>query len=330
MDLKKQPALGLASTVLVVAVSLAFAVALTPAIEMGWATVLLVSMVPAQILLTLFWHGEVHRSFDGLRQPWRGLAFVGLTVVAGLCVAALSILVVGGGEARPTPFVIMVLIITVPVTLWQAELLQAWPWTLLTKSRPGQGGCIFIATYAGAWAISRIFYDFSFLRGAPFYREALDPHGLFPAQSPLTLCVGSVSATLALVVTDFWPTQRFPAQPWLGLANLGLVAALVAALWLGFVTFGGMDVVQFQARVCVCLIFGLFILLVLMRLSIFTGLSQPWRGLALNALAACLAVATYALYAWWRAQSASSAAARPMTWSCGWPRPCWRSPSPSW
>jgi hypothetical protein len=264
---------------------------------MGWATLLLVAMVPTQILLTLFWHGEFPRSLGRLGQPRRGLAFIGLTVVAGLIVSALSILVFGGGEARATPFVIMALIITVPVTLWQAVLLEAWPWVLLTKSRVGQGACIFAATYVGAWAISRAFYDFSFLRGAPFYREALDPHGLFYAQSPLTLCVASVAATLALVVMDFWPTARIPAQPWRGLANLALVAALVGALWFGFVTLGGWDVAQFQARVCVCLIFGLFILLVLMRASIFTGWAQPWRGVALNAVAACLAVGTYALYA---------------------------------
>ena len=298
MDLKKQPWLGLAATVLVVAASLAFAVALTPAVEMGWATLILVAMVPTQILLTLFWHGEVPRSLGGLKQPGRGLAFIGLTVIVGLAVSVLSIVVLGGGEARPTPFVIMVLIITVPVTLWQAVLLDAWPWVLLTKSRVWQGVGIWVATYVVAWAISRIFYDFSFLRGAPFYREALDPHGLFYAQSPLTLCVGSVSATLALVVMDFWPTARLTRQPARGLANMLLVAALVGALWLGFVTYGGMDVVQFQARVCVCLIFGLFILLVTMRLSLFTGLAQPWRGLALNAVAAGLAVLTYALYAW--------------------------------
>ena len=94
---------------------------------MGWATLALVSMVPTQILLSLLWHGEVPRSLGRLGQPWRGLAFVGLTIAAGLVVAGLAILVFGGGEARPTPFGIMVLIISVPVTLWQAVLLEAWP-----------------------------------------------------------------------------------------------------------------------------------------------------------------------------------------------------------
>lgn len=299
----RQPHLGIAATLLVVIVSLGVALALPPAVEAGWATILLVAMVPTQVVLGLYWRGAVPAAFGRYPQPKRGLAFAGLALAVAVVVAALAILVFGGGRPEPTPFVVMALVITVPITLAQVILFEGWPFSVLTPSPALRGIGILLATYAITWGVDRLFFDFGFVAGAPFYRPDLDPHGLFVAWVPLTALVAAVYGMLILVLFDFWPTRALfaarPAlarQPWRGLAGAVVVAGLVAGPWLGFVTFGGMDLVAFLARVAVSLIFGIFILLVMMRGAPFVTLPQPRRGLVLTLAGIVFAVAAFAIY----------------------------------
>lgn len=301
----RQPRLGLVATFLVVVVALGAALALPPAFEAGAATIFMVAMVPTQVVTSLHWRGEVPAAFGRLPQPARGLAFAGLAAAVATVVALAAILVFGGGRYEATPFVIMPLVITVPITLTQVILFEGWPFSALTGSRALQGVGILVATYLIAFAVDRIFFDFGFVAAAPFYRPELDPHGLFVAWVPMTALVAAVYAMLILVLFDFWPTAglfaRLPAlarQPWRGLVNAVVIVVLVAGPWLGFVTWGGMDLVDFLARVAVSLIFGVFILLVMMRGAPFVAFVQPWRGLVLSTAAIVLAIVAFALYRW--------------------------------
>jgi len=316
----RQPHLGIVATLLVVVVALGAALALSSSFEAGAATVFMVAMVPTQIVTSLHWRGEVPAAFGRLPQPLRGLAFTGLGVAVATVVALAAVLVFGGGRFEATPFVIMALVITVPITLMQVILFEGWPFSALTGSRALQGVAILIATYGITYVVDRVFFDFAFVAGAPFYHPDLDPHGLFVAWVPMTALVAAVYAMLILVLFDFRPTAglfaRLPAlarQPWRGLVNAVVVAVLVAVPWAGFVTWGGMDLVTFLVRVAVSLIFGVFILLVMMRGAPFVAFAQPWRGFVLSAVAIVLAVVAFALYRW-AAVTVHGIAAGPPTW----------------
>lgn len=288
---------GLLATALVVAASLGVSISVSPGFLGSWGTMVLVAMVPAQIVISLVWQSAYPARLASLSQPWRGLAFCLLNVLCGVVVAWLAWQGVGGGISPPTPFVNMYLILAVPVVLLLVIPLQAWPFALWCKDPAGLGAALLGATYGLNYLLFRGLFDFSFLSGAPFYVEALDPHGLLMAWQPLVLSIAAVVPTLALVLADFWPLSRLAGrQPGFGLAALLLIGLVAAALWLAFVTYGGMDQVLFMVRICIAVNFGYFILLVAFGGMPELKLAQPWRGIVLSAVAILLAAGLLYLY----------------------------------
>ncbi len=293
---------GLLATAAAIFLSLAFCLAVSPEFLTGWGTVLLVAMVPTQIIISLVWQSAYPRQIAALPQPARGLAFTALNAVLGGLVALLAWQTVGGGLALPTPFLIMFLIFAVPVTLILIIPLQCWPFAQLAKHPGVLGGVLLLATYALAYALFRLCFNFSFMAGAPFYQAALDPQGLFMAWIPLVFSITCVVPVLLLVLFDFWPltalTAKLPGagrQPWLGILALTLVGLIAGALWLAYVG-QGMDRVVFMVRIGVGINFGCFILLVMFEGLPALKLPQPWRGLLLTLIACVLAAILPPLY----------------------------------
>ena len=299
----RQPAAGIIASVLVVAVSIWVSVSFQPDFFLTWVNLVLVSMVPVQIIISLVWHAKQPESFGRLSQPLRGLAFLLLTVAVGVLVTVVSNRTIGGGLTPPTPFVNMFVILSVLVTIGLVVPLQCWPFTTFLGKRPVVMGFTLLAVaYALTWLLFTTLFDFGFLRQAPFYLESLDPHGSFNAWHPLTCGLASVATVLSLVLLDFWPVamlaRAFPAlgrQPMFGLASGVLIALVVATVWQICVVHLGMDVVQLLVRT-VSMIFGIFIVLVMFEAAPFVRLPQPWRGLVLIAAAALLALTMNALY----------------------------------
>lgn len=289
---------GLLATALVVAASLGVSVSVSPSFLGTWGTMVLVAMVPAQIIISLVWQSAYPVRLASLPQPWRGLAFCLLNVLCGGIVAWLVWQGVGGGMSPPSPFVNMYLILAVPVVLLLLVIpLQAWPFAQWCKDPAWLGAALLGASYGLAYLLFRSLFDFAFLSEAPFYVEALDPHGLLMAWQPLVLSIAAVVPTLALVLADFWPLSRLTGrQPGFGLAALLLIALLSAALWLVFVTYGGMDQVLFMVRICIAVNFGYFIMLVAFGGMPEVKLAQPWRGIALSGIAILLAAGLLYLY----------------------------------
>ncbi|HEX5391851.1 MAG TPA: hypothetical protein VFW68_01125 [Rhodocyclaceae bacterium] len=303
MNLSDQMVKGILSTAIVIGLSLLVCVVASPDLLMGWGTLFLVAMVPAQMVVSLLWGCGYPKSIAALPQPWNGLAFLALNAAIGVVVGLIAWNTVGGGISPPTPFVNMYLILAVAVTLWLIIPFQAWPFGTLFKNPGAMGATLWLSAYGIAYMLFRALFNFSFLKGAPFYQASLDPAGLLMAWVPLIFSVASVMVILALVLLDFWPTallaKKFPVlakQPFFGIANAAIIASLTALVWRSFVGAQSMDMVVFLTQVCVSTVFGIFILLVMLEGVPSLALPQPWRGLVLITTAGLLSVALFALY----------------------------------
>jgi hypothetical protein len=300
----KQPVLGVVATLLVVAVSLLISVSMAPLTMIAWVTLLLVAMVPPQIVLTLALQGQHPAFVARLSQPWRGVAFCTLTALVGLPIAAAANATLGGGLTPPTPFANMFLILAVTVTLALVAPFQCWPFCAIFPKRPLlMGVSILAAAYGIATLLFKTLFNFDFLQGAPFYRGDLNPHGLFMAWIPLIFALTCFVVILCLVLLDFWPVATLPPlfppagrQPWFGIASAVFIVFVASGLWALFVGRLQMDMVVFLIRVIISLIFGVFILLIMMEGVPFVSIPQPARGGALILAAVMLSIVSFALY----------------------------------
>jgi hypothetical protein len=125
-----------------------------------------------------------------------------------------------------------------------------------------------------------VFFDFSFMQGAPFYSPS-DPHGLFNAWNAVVYYVTVIAVMFFMVGFDLWPLHKSPAlmkQP-----VLGIVWTIVAGVLAGVVFYAGlavarMDVAAFMVEVPIPFIFGTIIVLNMLQGSLFSSLRQPVKG----------------------------------------------------
>ncbi len=303
----KHPLLGVLATLLVVVLALWITAMIAPQTLISWVGLLLVAMVPPQIVLSLVLDGEHPAFLAKLSQPWRGGGFCLLTALVGGPIAAIANATVGGGITPPTPFANMFLILAVTVTLALVVPFQCWPFSVVFSKRPLLlGGSVLAAAYAISTLLFLTLFNFDFLQGAPFYRAALDPHGLFTAWIPLIFALTCFVVILCLILLDFWPIsllpQRIPGigrQPWFGIVSSIFVVLVALALWALFVGRLQMDMVDFLTRVIISLIYGIFILLIMMEGAPFIAIAQPGRGGVLILLAVTLAQGSFLLYTAW-------------------------------
>lgn len=294
---------GLYALAMILAVALIIATAITPAILDSWVSLIMVSMVPTQMVVSLLWQGGWPARVAQLPQPWRGLLHTAGTLLSGIIIACLALQMTAEGAIPPTPFTVLYLILSVPVTLVLIVLFQAWPFQRWLRSPGWQGLVLLACAYAITWLLFTHLFNFAFAGQAPFYRSTLDPHGLWTAWLPLSASLAALCFILVLVLLDFWPItaagRRFPPlqrQPWRGLAAaLGVAACTAGLLWLGL-SWAGMDVVVFMTRICVASICGLFIVLVMLEGVPQLAWPQPWRGLGLALVASLLGQIMYGLY----------------------------------
>ncbi len=277
----KQPALGALAAVLVMAVSLGFISLFSFPTFRDWVTYYTICFIPMEIIIGITW-GTNYPAFAGARpQPMKGALLAAVALVTGALVALVHFYSVGGAVAPPTPMLAQCMIISVLSTFWLAVMWGGWPFTRLIKNPVAAGLAVLAEAYAINYVIFRIFFNYDFLKGAPFYSASLDPQGMFNGWNALVFYLTVIGVLFLSLNFDLWPFTKSPAvmqQPTLGIVWT-LVALVIggAAYYIGVVAMG-MDVVAFMVKVPIPFIFGTIIVVNMLQNSLFAKFSQPLKG----------------------------------------------------
>jgi len=278
----EQPAAGIIATLIIVAVSMGFISLFDFPTFAGWVSYCIICVIPMQIVIGVTWGGQQPAFAAGRSQPVKGVLLILIALAVGAIVAVVSFVIVGGGVSPPTPMLAMCTIVSVIITFWMAIMWGGWPFTTLIRNPVAAGLALLVACYLVNYALFRIFFDYSFMKGAPVYVPALDPHGLFNAWYALVFYVTALAVMFLMLSFELWPLTRVPVlmkQPMLGFVWT------IAALALGGVAFYigvgvvGMDAVAFMVTVPIPFIFGTIIVLNMLQGSLFAKQTQPLKGL---------------------------------------------------
>jgi hypothetical protein len=295
----KQPVLGTVATILVMAVSLGFVSLFSFPIFSSWVAYLVICIIPMQIVIGVIW-GTNQPAFAAKRkQPVKGLLLSSLTVAAGVVVAPVYLAIAGRNLTPPGPVPSHAIIVSVIVTFWAAIMFGGWPFKALFKNQVAAGLAMIVACYVVNFVLFRLFFDYSFMQGAPVYVASLDPHGIFHALDALVFYVTFVGIMFLMLSFDLWPLTKSPAvmkQPLLGIVWTAVCLALGGLLyWIG-VGVMQMDVMVFMVTVPIPYIFGTIVVLNMFQNSLAGKLAQPLKGVANATLAGIVGTALAQLY----------------------------------
>ena len=295
----KQPALGVAAAILMIAVSLALISLFDFPTFGSWVAYLMNCVIPAQIVIGVTWGTNQPAFAAKQKQPLKGILLAALTFLAGAAVAPVYLAVTGGNFTPPGPVPSHAIIASVVVTFWAAIMFGGWPFKAVIKNEVAAGLVLLVACYVVNRLLFRLFFDYSFMQDAPVYVASLDPHGLFHALHALVFYVTFISTMFLLLSFDLWPLTKFPAlmqQPTLG------IVWTVICLALGGLVFGlgvdvmHMDVMVFLVTVPIPYIFGTIIVLNMFQNSLMARLAQPAKGLANAVLVAIIGTVLAQIY----------------------------------
>jgi len=279
----KQPALGVAATVLVMVIALAFVSLFSFPTFAGWVAYFLLCVIPIQIVMAVTW-GSARPTFAAnAPQPVRGLLLTLFALVVGAVVAALALKFVGAGVTPPAPILAHWVIVSVPVMFWAAIMFGGWPFTKLIKSPMAAGLTMLVAVYVVNGLLFRVFFNYEFMQGAPIYVPSIDPHGMFNGWSALVFYVTALAGMFLVIAFDLWPLTANPKimqQPVLGIVWTMMALAIGAVAFYIGVNVMHLDVVHFLVTVPVPFIFGSIVVLNMLQNSLFASLTQPLKGVA--------------------------------------------------
>lgn len=293
----KQPVLGIISTIICIVIALTICAQFDVFTFNTWVSFFVIAAIPPQIVLALVWQCNYPNFLNDIKQPLKGLLLLGLMVSMGLIAAFVSLYIVGGMITPPTPMLIMFTILSVVMTMWVVVVWQCWPINVFSSHPAVIGIGALLLTYLVTYLLFTSLFNFSFMSDAPFYNSAIDPGGSLNAWTALTYMLTTVAIIDALILLDFWPVYKWRDKQFVfGLINTVLILGLSYLIWQFFVSYLGMDVVDYMVKVIVSFIFGEFIMLVMMQTAPFTNMKQPYKGCCLLVCCAILAVTMYWLY----------------------------------
>jgi hypothetical protein len=295
----KQPALGITATILVMAISLLYISFWDFPTFAGWASLVLVSVVPVEVVMGVLWGCKQPPFAAAASQPVRGLLLAGFVGAIGAVYGYIYAQTAGGGFGA-TPMYTQCMICAVAVTFFACIVWGGWPFTALIKNPIAAGLATLAAAYLVNYILFRIFFNYGFLKGAPVYVASIDPGGMFPGWNALVFYLSALFAMFLFLHFDLWPMSTVPAimkQPVLGIVWT-LVCLVVGGIsYYLAVIVSGMDVVRYMVDGPVSFIFGTIVVLNMLQNSVFAGLQQPVKGIANAVTAAVVGTGLRMLYA---------------------------------
>src|SRR5436190_5578025 len=156
----KQPVLGIAAAVLVMAVSLGFIALFDFPTFASWVAYLMICIIPMQIVIAVTWGTNRPRFAAKQRQPLKGVMLALLTVVAGAIVAPTYLAIAGGSITPPGPVPSHAIIVSVIVTFWATIMFGGWPFKALIKNEIAAGLAILVSCYTVNILLFRLFFDY--------------------------------------------------------------------------------------------------------------------------------------------------------------------------
>ena len=277
----RQPTAGIIATLIIMAVSLAFISLFELSTFTGWVAYCIECLIPMQIVIGITWATKHPRFAAAQSQPMKGILLALVTIVAGIITAALFFYTVNGGINPPTPFLMMFTVILVLTTFTASIIWGGWPFMTMIKSPVAAGLAMLASCYLANYIIFRVFFNYSFMQGAPVYVASLDPHGLFNAWNAMVYYITVIGVMFLMLSFDLWPLTNFPAimkQPVLGIVWSAICLVLgYVAFYIGIHVLN-MDAVSFMVHVPVAFIFGTIIILNMMQRSLFPKMTQPLKG----------------------------------------------------
>lgn len=286
----KQPLLGICATALIMVVSLALISSFSFANFSGPISTFLLGLIPMEIIMGVTWGMKEPRLVAERSQPLRGILFSIMALVAGIIVALVHWIGVGQRMYPPTPMYTQCMIASVVIMFWMAIMWGGWPFTTLIKNPLGAGVAMMVVCYAINYVLFRLLFNFDFLKGAPVYVAAQDPHGPFSGWSCVVFYVTCITVMFVSLNFDLWPFTKFPAlmkQPVLGIVwTIVALAVGGGAIYLGVNVFK-MDQVDFMNEIPIPFLFGTIFMLNMLQGSVFAKFTQPLKGV-LNFIASAV------------------------------------------
>jgi hypothetical protein len=293
----RQPWLGLVASAIAIVVALAFISLFEFPAFAGPVAFYMLCTIPFQVMAVVIW-GANPSFVAKLSQPAKGLVLLVVTLVAGAIIDPIVLRVVGEGISPPGPIPSHFAVIVVPTTFWLAIMWGGWPFNLFGHDVKLAGVLLLVGAYVLTWVIFRVFFDYTFMEGAPVYLASA-PHGLFNAVSSLVFYVTALAVMFLVLCFDLWPLTKAPSvmqQPALGLVWTIICAAGAWVVMQVTVSGMGMDPMVVLTRITAPFIFGSILVLNMFQNSLFAKFAQPVKGVLNAVSAAVLGFALFIVY----------------------------------
>lgn len=294
---------GILGVILVLAISAALIAGFTEAKDttffLTWVGTFFLCGTPFQIMMAVVWGHKVPAFVCELAQPIKGIVLTGMFTLAGAVITPVLFFTVGQGVM--SPILIHYAIQSVGVSLLVIIIFGCWPINKLTTNSIVLGLGTLVYCYILNFILFKLFYNYSFMAGAPFYTEALNPGGLFNGITALTFAVTVVAMVMVLIMFEMWPVPNIlknGKQPMFGFFATVLLLITSGIIYYVFVGVIEMEPMDFMVRGPVCIIFGAFLVDNMLQFQLFSNMQQPLKGVAKLLLCLLGAFVMYRLYEW--------------------------------